>query len=263
MTPIHTRAEAPALEVKGSIMTVIVLHLKETDPDRLYPQLEKKMGKAQAFFKNAPILIDLGDLDQAQQASLNFMDLATALRGYGVVPVGVRDAAPAEREHILQAGLGLLPAVKAERTTAAAVEQSPTVSPEQELPAPAAADAAQQPADFAPTKVITSPVRSGQQVLAPQGDLVILSSVNAGAEVLAAGNIHVYGALRGRAMAGIKGDTTARIFSLQCNPELVAIAGEYLVNEALDQACLNHSVMVSLLPGGLHLEVTGSFAPAP
>ena len=114
----------------------------------------------------------------------------------------------------------------------------------------------------ASTKVITHPVRSGQQVFAPQGDLVILSSVNAGAEILAAGNIHVYGALRGRAMAGIDGDATARIFSLQCNAELVAIAGEYVVNESLDEALLNRSVMVSLQDGGLDFQIIGSFNPS-
>jgi septum site-determining protein MinC len=100
-------------------------------------------------------------------------------------------------------------------------------------------------------------------VFAPEGDLVILSSVNAGAEVLAAGNIHVYGALRGRAMAGIHGDTAARIFSLQCNPELVAVAGEYVVNELLDDTLINHSVMISLEDGRLKFAVVGSFNPSP
>jgi septum site-determining protein MinC len=116
-------------------------------------------------------------------------------------------------------------------------------------------------ASVASTKVITHPVRSGQQVFAPQGDLVILSSVNAGSEVLAAGNIHVYGALRGRAMAGINGDATARIFSLQCNPELVAVAGEYMVNESFDDVILNQSVTISLRDGSLKFEVIGSFNP--
>jgi septum site-determining protein MinC len=112
-----------------------------------------------------------------------------------------------------------------------------------------------------PTKVIRQPVRSGQQVFAPEGDLVILSSVNAGAEVLAAGNIHVYGALRGRAMAGINGDASARIFSLQCNAEMVAIAGEYVVNESLAGNIIHQSVMISLKNGVLDFEVIGSFSP--
>jgi septum site-determining protein MinC len=122
---------------------------------------------------------------------------------------------------------------------------------------------ASQVSKAAPTKIITLPVRSGQQVFVPEGDLVILSSVNAGSEVLAAGNIHIYGALRGRAMAGIHGDTTARIFSLQCNPELVAVAGEYVVNDLLDDKILNQTVMVSLAHGSLKFDVVGSFNPAP
>ena len=109
--------------------------------------------------------------------------------------------------------------------------------------------------------VIAHPVRSGQQVVAPDGDLVILSSVNAGAEVIAAGNIHIYGALRGRAMAGVHGDVSARVFSLQCNPELVAVAGEYVVNDLLDRAVLNQSVIVTHGTGGLRFEVLGDFRP--
>jgi septum site-determining protein MinC len=109
--------------------------------------------------------------------------------------------------------------------------------------------------------VITHPIRSGQQIVAPHGDLVILSSVNAGAEVLAAGNIHVYGTLRGRALAGTGGDTSARIFSLQCNPELVAVAGEYVVNEMLDKRFLNQSVIISLEENGLKFKAIGTFTP--
>jgi septum site-determining protein MinC len=113
----------------------------------------------------------------------------------------------------------------------------------------------------AKTMVISQPVRSGQQVVAPDGDLVVLSSVNAGAEVIAAGNIHVYGALRGRAMAGVHGDATARIFSLQCNPELVAVADAYVVNDLLDRAVLNQCVMIVHERGRLRFDILGAFDP--
>jgi septum site-determining protein MinC len=143
-------------------------------------------------------------------------------------------------------------------------EKQPEPSPLEEKKQPEPSEnATSQLANAVSTKVITQPVRSGQQVFAPEGDLVILSSVNAGSEVLAAGNIHIYGALRGRALAGIHGDTTARIFSLQCNPELIAVAGEYVVNELLDERLLNKSVVVSLVHSGLKFDVVGSFTPAP
>jgi septum site-determining protein MinC len=263
MKPIDTSTKKPVFEFKGSVLTVIVLHIKETDADCLYPQLEKKIGQARSFFSNAPVLIDLSAVDEAGQAALDFLFFADTLRRLGMVPVGVRGAAACENERVLQAGLGLLPTIKTERTvsTSAANHSSDMESPEgKNQPEPLATETSKNPA-VASTKVITHPVRSGQQVFAPQGDLVILSSVNAGAEVLAAGNIHVYGALRGRAMAGINGDVTARIFSLQCNAELVAVAGEYLVNESLNEAHINQSVMISLTDGGLDFQVIGSFNP--
>lgn len=263
MKTIHTSTETPVFELKGSVLTLIVLHIKGTDTDKLYPQLEKKIGQAQAFFNNAPILIDLSAVDEAGQAALDFVLLAYTLRRLGVVPVGVRGGAACQTERVLQAGLGLLPAIKTEKTVAAPVDkQSLEPEPSKEKKPTESADTVASPEPtVGPTKVITHPVRSGQQVFAPHGDLVILSSVNAGAEVLAAGNIHVYGALRGRAMAGINGDATARIFSLQCNPELVAVAGEYLVNDLLDEALVNQSVMISLEDGVLKFEVMGSFNP--
>jgi septum site-determining protein MinC len=261
---------APVFEMKGSIMTIIVLHIKETDADRLYPQLVKKLSQARPFFKSAPVLIDLSTVDDKGQAALDFVYLTHMLRKLGLVPVGVRGGAVCYNERVLEAGLGLLPAAKTERTVATTENESP--EPEEPIkkdqPEPSDDSSHVTPvtpvapvAPCAATKVITKPVRSGQQVFAPEGDLVILSSVNAGAEVLAAGNIHVYGALRGRALAGIHGDEKARIISLQCNPELVSIAGEYIVNESLDGTLLNNSVIVSFKDGNLKFEVVGSFNP--
>ena len=245
-------------------MTILVLHIKETDGDRLSAQLEKKMNQARSFFNSAPVLIDLSAVDEKEQAALDFIFLAQTLRRLGMVPVGIRGSAACHNDRVLQAGLGLLPKLKTEKTVEAPAAgqalEALTTTQEQmsELPE----KVADQAVKIAPTKVVTTPVRSGQQVFAPEGDLIILSSVNAGSEVLAAGNIHIYGALRGRAMAGIHGDTKARIFSLQCNPELVAVAGEYVVNELLDATLLNHSVLISLADGSLQFDVVGSFNPA-
>ncbi len=264
MDPIDKTAETQVFELKGSVMTILVLHIKETDADYLYPQLEKKMGKARAFFNSAPVLIDLSAVDAEEQDELDFMMLAETLRKLGLVPVGVRGGAECHSKRVLEAGLGLLPNIKTEKTVATATEKE-NFAAETVDKKPQSEPSGNEPSQAkkaASTKVVTLPVRSGQQVFAPEGDLIILSSVNAGAEVLAAGNIHVYGALRGRAMAGIHGDTTARIISLQCNPELVAVAGEYLVNELLDEALINHSVIISLENGRLKFADVGSFKPS-
>jgi septum site-determining protein MinC len=96
------------------------------------------------------------------------------------------------------------------------------------------------------SKIVTTPIRSGQQVYAPGGDLIIMASVSAGAEVLADGNIHIYGALRGRALAGVLGDTSARIFCQSLEAELVSIAGNFKVDEDLRKDHWKTAAQVSL-----------------
>jgi septum site-determining protein MinC len=102
------------------------------------------------------------------------------------------------------------------------------------------------------TKVITKPIRSGQQVYA-EGDLIILNQVSAGAEVLADGNIHVYGALRGRALAGVKGDADARIFCKSMEAELVSIAGNFMLSDALQNIVWKDSAQVLLVDDSLEI----------
>jgi septum site-determining protein MinC len=278
MNASYKPVDIPAFDCKGSVLTVMVLHLRDTEPEILYPQLEEKIGRARAFFANAPMLIDLRSVDGPGQADLDLPTLVATLRDLGVVPVGLRGALPLLHEAAREAGLGLLAVPGVERTVAAAPPEEPVrepapaaaepapaeeepapAAPEQVLPAEEAAPAPPLPASPATTVTVTQPVRSGQQVIAPHGDLVVLSSVNAGAEVFAAGSIHVYGALRGRALAGIDGDTSARVYSLQFNPELVAVAGEYLVNESLSKRIQNRSVSVSLVDGVLRCQPLGTF----
>ena len=256
--------EPSVFELKGSVLTIMVLHVKETDAGLLYPQLVKKIGQGRSFFTNAPVLIDLTGAEEAQQLTLDCRLLAETLRSLSLVPVAVRGAVAGLTEQILEAGMGLLPAIKGERSAAVPECPPPAKSAEKHGAKPASTTHPAEPPPpekqsgvETPARVISQPVRSGQQILAPHGDLVILSSVNAGAEVLAAGNIHVYGALRGRALAGIHGDTSACIFSMQCNPELVAVAGEYVVNELLAKEVQNRSVMISLANGGLKFTAIG------
>jgi septum site-determining protein MinC len=134
------------------------------------------------------------------------------LRGHGLVPIAVRHGNAEHEAAAQRAGLGVLHGGRTlgvEPSAAAATAPAPR-----------------------PGRIVTQPVRSGQRVVAADGDLVILAPVNTGAEVLAAGNLHVYAPLRGRAMAGLLGDTSARIFTLALQAELVAIAGVYRAIEA-------------------------------
>ncbi len=113
---------------------------------------------------------------------------------------------------------------------------------------------AQAPAQMAPTKVIRTPVRSGQQIYAKDGDLVILSHVSAGAEVIADGSIHIYGTLRGRAIAGASGQREARIICHDLQAELISIAGRYWLSDQIESQFWQQRVMLSMTDESLYLE---------
>ncbi len=283
MHQAHSPSPQDAIELKGSALTVVVLHLKNSDPRILYPQLEDLIDEAGSFLASAPVLIDVTALDSNAQDMLDFSYLLRYLRGAELMPVGVQGATDSQKDRISQAGLLAVATVKkgGHQETNPAVQPvpsrakkqpAPQAAPRQEPVAPAEpppprdetaqrrqANTAATPAAAIAPVVITRPVRSGQQVSAPHGDLIVLASVNAGSELFAAGNIHVYGALRGRALAGVNGDTEARVFALQGNPELVAIAGDYVVNEELPRGVINQSFAVYWTESGLRFQVLGSF----
>lgn len=245
---------APAFDLKGSALTLMVLHLRETDTETLTRQLQAKFGQAPGFFKHVPLVIDLAGLQDPEQIP-NFVQLANTLRDFGLMLTAVRGGNARQNERALAANLGLLAAPRAEQAPPPAaieeVAQQPNLEPQPEGVAGPKA------------KIIGQPIRSGQRVVAPHGDLIVLAPVNSGAEILAAGNIHVYGPLRGRALAGVKGDREARIFCLQLHPELVAIAGEYMVNDEMDKAQFGQSAIIALEDNQLTVQSLGTFVPLP
>lgn len=210
----QTRA---AFELKGSLFTLTVLHLLSNDLESLAQQLEHQAQQTPNLFKNMPVVIDLQKVGKT--AMLEFNLLQQYLRQHGLIPVGVRNASPEQLVAARAAGLAILASPASSKTTKA----KPT----------ATAAAGNASSNSMLTQVITSPVRSGQQVYARGANLVILASVNHGAEVLADGHIHVYGPLAGRALAGITGDTTARIFCQKLDAELISIAGYYRLSDDL------------------------------
>ncbi len=260
-----------AIELKGGALTVVVLHLRQSDPRVLYPELEAMIEEAGAFLASAPVVIDVTALDAGAQELLDYSYLFRFLRGENLMPVGVQGVVESQKERIAQAGLlhvttakkGASPAAPVERGQDMARETAVRPAPSREEPAPEPAPRRQsEPTAPAPFQepvpaatVVTKPVRSGQQISAPHGDLIVLAPVNAGSELFAAGNIHVYSTLQGRALAGVNGDTSARIFTLRGNPELLAIAGEYVVNEELPRTLMNRSFAVSWSESGLRFQI--------
>jgi len=218
-------AHTPVLELKGNLLTLMVLYLYDSDRNLIEQQFAEKIAKAKSFFQNAPLVIDLNTL-QNSAALVDFAHLVDLFRKHGLVPVGIRGGNAQQQEAALKVALGILPDTK---PIAAKTE-------------PQEAPAIQATKD----KIVSSPVRSGQQVAALQGDLVVLSAVNPGAEVLAGKSIHVYGALRGRAVAGIHGYSEARIFCRYFDAELISIAGQYKLNEDFDDSVRGKAVHIYL-----------------
>jgi len=224
----------PALELKGNLLTLMVLHLLDSDNEKIAEQLAKKVSKAPNFFQHVPVVIDLHAMPNDDDIDLP--ELVKLLRTSGLVPVAVRGGNPSQHETALDLNLGILADTKF-WTRRRLQEPEPAA-----LPTPLL------------SKIVTQPIRSGQQVAELQGDLIVLSAVSHGAEILAHRHIHVYGALRGRALAGVNGDCEARIFCQHLDAELISIAGQYQVNEDLPDNLRNKSAQIYLEENSLKIE---------
>jgi septum site-determining protein MinC len=219
-----------AFELKGEMSMFSVLRLMDSSLQRVETELTHQISKAPAFFQDMPVVIDLEPLADATKCP-DFGPLRQLLNQNGLVTLGVRNGNPHQQEAARQAGLALL---KARKTT--------TPPPPDTVRRDDAAKTPPHPKN----RLIARPIRSGQQVYAAEGDLVIVAPVSPGSELLADGCIHVYGPLRGRALAGVNGDTTARIFCQRLEAELVAIAGRYRTSEDLDPNLKGRPVQIRL-----------------
>lgn len=207
------QANAPAIfDLKSASLSVVALLLQTHHLDDLARELARRFDAYSGFFNHDPVVVDLAAVANTP-ASIDFKALIELLRHYKMQLVGARAGNTLQMQAARSAGLFDMPADLARHTDSPAT------------PAPVG------PSTASPTKVLHRPLRSGQQIYARGGDLVILAAVNFGAEVIADGHIHVYAPLRGKAIAGAKGNTEARIFSTCMEPELVAIAGTYRTTE--------------------------------
>lgn len=216
------RVTRKALEFKGRMMTLTVLRVGVADPAELETALTTQLARTPEFFRSLPVLIEPDNAPDLDLAGL--VDL---LKRHSLVPVAVYRPDNALAEQAARLDLGVITDPRGARAAA------------QPEPAP-------KGRERQPTRVLTQPVRSGQQIYARGGDLIVVSTVSPGAEVLADGCIHVYGPLRGRALAGAQGDETARIFCQELDAELIAVAGRYRVSEDLDESMRGQRVQVQL-----------------
>ncbi|WP_028025011.1 septum site-determining protein MinC [Enterovibrio calviensis] len=211
-------------ELKGSSFTLSVLHLLDDDLDSAMQVLSDKVNQAPAFFDGAPVVVDISRLHRQPDFSV----LKATIEQTGMLVVGVTGCKQnTYREAAKLAGLAVMNPANQTRVN----------------------DPIQTP-----TKVVTTPIRSGQQVYAKNADLVVLNHVSAGAEIIADGSIHIYGVLRGRAIAGASGQKEAHIFCQNLQSELLSIAGTYWLSESIPEQYSAQPVKVSLKEDSLNIE---------
>jgi septum site-determining protein MinC len=174
--------------------------------------IDQKVGDARTFIAGWPIVLDLSAVTLSNSG---IAQVVTELEKRGIRIMGIENVDPG------QVGENLPPLVRSGRTA----------STEPDLPEPSARDKRGEPT----TLLVDKPIRSGQAVTFMEGDVTVLGSVGSGAEVVAGGSIHIYGTLRGRAMAGANGNTRARIYCTKIEAELLAISGYYLTTDAMDK----------------------------
>jgi septum site-determining protein MinC len=244
-----------ALELQGVLTALNVLRVLSPDLEALARGLDAKIAEAPDLFQGAPIVVDVSALEGDLAAGtrplqgLRLSHLVDLLKTRGTVPVAV-SGLPAGRTHEAEAaGLGILDAVGGARRPVRRPRDSARNAPPPAAAAPAhAAQTAPQVqvAEGQGTLTLTQPLRSGQIVYADGRDAICLAAINAGAELIADGNIHIYASLRGRAMAGARGNTEARIYCQKLEADLVSVAGVYLSAEELPKHLLGKPVQVWL-----------------
>lgn len=219
----------PAFQFKGSMLPFTVIELDSVDLERIAAALPETLAQAPGFFEHAAVVVGVEKVADSQLDVVAVVDL---LRSQRLLPIAVRGGGEVLAEQARGIGLAWFPAAAEGTERRAAPARRPNQR-RQEAPAVVG-------------RTHRGTVRSGQQVVALDGDLVVVGAVNPGAEVLAAGSVHVYGPLRGRALAGIHGDPGAAIYCRELDAELVSIAGSYKRLEDIDAARLGRPAQIRL-----------------
>lgn len=290
-------SEAPCLQIRGVLTPLTTFELYYYDEARFMATVEEKVAKAPKLFENLPIVLSLEKFEgnepgedtqpvsnQDSLEALDFELLKKQCAHASLQLVAVRGARGQVAKNAKLSGLAILTSPRSladpvrhqtenaeqeaedkrlqpvfqgqptnESIIAPALNQDGSSEGSDENPA----DAAAPGSSVTKNKIVTTPVRSGQQIYAEGGDLIVTASVGAGAELLADGNIHVYGALRGRALAGVKGNQSARIFCHSLEAELVSIAGQYRISEDLQKSEWHKACQIFLADGKMAIQALG------
>jgi septum site-determining protein MinC len=231
--------------LRGANFNLLVLRILDHRVEAIIPVLGDQFRRAPGFLRFAPVVIGLDDI-AARPTEVDFAALIQALRAIEIVPIGTTGGTPEMKAAAQGVGLPPLRAVIGREGAEAATPDAPipAAAPAAPMPSP---EPVIQHAPALPAMVIDQPVRAGTRIWAQGRDLIVVGTVNRGAEVIADGNIHVYGRLLGRAIAGGQAETEARVFAQHFDPELVSIAGYYAVREGLGDAPIGKAVMARLI----------------
>ncbi|WDE13731.1 septum site-determining protein MinC [Thalassomonas haliotis] len=228
------------VEFKGTSFTLSVLHLKTIELSDIRRDLEAKIAQAPDFFHLVPLAVNIDQLDS--DSKIDYQAIKNLVQALHFNFVGFTGVVAAEQKQAIRAlGLSFINAAKSAPRKAVAAKAENTADSAENNPREEKANSSEAVAAQAPhtsvfsDKVHRGQVRSGQQLYAKDQNLVIIGSVSAGAEVIADGNIHIYGALRGRAIAGAKGHHQAQIYCQNLEAELVSINGNYWLSESMEQ----------------------------
>ena len=218
------------IEFKGSTFTISVIYLYNNKPDIIYKALKNKINKAPYFFKNAPVVLNIGSLN----SDLNWEKMKKAILDTGLRIVGVTGCINEQLKHaVLNTNIPILTEGK---NNAEHSKNNVKISTKEH------------------SLIINTPVRSGQQIYARNVDLIVTNNVSAGAELVADGNIHIYGVMRGRALAGAKGNYNCQIFFTNLIAELISIAGEYWSMEEIPKEFFYKPARLTLENGILNIQ---------
>jgi len=258
------------VEIKIATVVAVAIILRETDLSALNAAMQEMTGGEDDYFDNEFAVIDLANLDLANQA-IDWKALIDLFKTYRLNPVAVRNAGSEMEADILANGLSLdgntkpraepvAEVIEAEPELDLVIEEAAVIAPPVVAEPVAITPAPPTPAPAKPgSMIVDTPVRAGQRIYARGCDLVVTAAVNNGAEVIADGSIHIYAPLRGRALAGASGDSSARIFALSMEAELVSIAGMYRTfDEGLPKNLAQQPVQVSLDGDRLDLRTISS-----
>lgn len=237
-----------SFQLKGSALTVVVLALVEYDPETLAKELKEKIDQAPHFFVNSPVLISFERLEAPENCKAlldNASGLIQICRKLDLQPLGFTAVPDVLLASVQKTGLAILPtpSERALKIPAAKAKAETIVETRIET---VVERVVEERVVQRMSRVVTRPVRSGQQIYAEGADLIVLAQVSEGAEVLADGHIHIYGSLRGRALAGVKGDESARIFCQSLEAELVSVAGNFVLQDVLPKELFKKPVQISL-----------------